>query len=67
VPEGKLRLTYECNPIAYIIEQAGGKASNGFDRILDIKPESLHQRVPFIAGSADDVTLIEDFIQGKRS
>jgi fructose-1,6-bisphosphatase I len=65
VPEGKLRLTYECNPIAFIIEQAGGKASNGFKRIRELKPEGLHQRVPFIAGSADDVIMIEKFMQNK--
>ncbi len=66
VPEGKLRLTYECNPIAFIVEQAGGKASNGHERILEIKPTSLHRRTPFIAGSAEDVTLVEDFIQNKK-
>jgi fructose-1,6-bisphosphatase I len=67
VPEGKLRLTYECNPISFIVEQAGGKASNGHERILEIKPTSLHQRTPFIVGSAEDTKLVEDFIQNKKT
>lgn len=65
-PNGKLRLTYEANPMAFIIEQAGGKASDGNQRILDIKPEKLHQRVPLFMGSKKDVEMIEDFLQGKR-
>ncbi len=65
-PNGKLRLMYECNPMALIIEQAGGKASNGVKRMLDIQPQSLHQRVPIFAGSEDDVTIAEEFVQGKR-
>lgn len=55
-PEGKLRLLYECNPLAYIAEQAGGLATTGRQRILDIKPERLHQRVPFYIGSK---TMVE--------
>lgn len=51
-PNGKLRLLYECNPLAFICEQAGGKATDGSRRILDIQPESLHQRVPYFVGSA---------------
>ncbi|KAL7988781.1 hypothetical protein Chor_007700 [Crotalus horridus] len=47
-PKGKLRLLYECNPIAFIIEQAGGIATTGTEAVLDVKPESIHQRVPFI-------------------
>ena len=62
-PEGKLRLLYECNPMAYIAEQAGGKASNGFVRILDIQPASLHQRVPFICGSTLMVEKVEEFMK----
>lgn len=54
-PKGKLRLLYECNPLAFICEQAGGKATDGFNRILDLKPESLHQRVPYFVGSANMV------------
>jgi fructose-1,6-bisphosphatase I len=50
-PKGKLRLMYECNALAYIAEQAGGKASDGHRRILDIEPDSLHQRTPFYVGS----------------
>ncbi|MBI5776355.1 MAG: class 1 fructose-bisphosphatase [Nitrospirae bacterium] len=65
-PEGKLRLLYEANPLAMVVEQAGGKASTGTMRILDIEPKSLHQRVPLLIGSKNDVTLAEDFIQGKR-
>ena len=55
-PHGKLRLLYECNPMAFLIEQAGGKASDGYRRILDIEPQALHQRTPFIGGS---VTMVE--------
>jgi len=62
-PEGKLRLLYECNPMAYIAEQAGGKASDGFTRILDIEPKELHQRVPFICGSKLMVEKAEDFMK----
>lgn len=65
-PQGKLRLLYELNPISFIIEQAGGKSSDGYQRIMEIKPSSLHQRSPVFLGSEDDVTLAEEFIQGKR-
>ncbi|HYM36785.1 MAG TPA: class 1 fructose-bisphosphatase [Nitrospiraceae bacterium] len=65
-PEGKLRLLYEANPLAMVVEQAGGKASTGTMRILDVEPKSLHQRVPLLIGSKDDVTLAEDFIQGRK-
>lgn len=61
-PKGKLRLMYECNPIAWIIEQAGGKAITGEGRILDIKPESLHQRTPVFLGSKVMVEKLEEFI-----
>jgi fructose-1,6-bisphosphatase I len=61
-PTGKLRLTYECNPIAFIAEQAGGLATDGSQRILDIKPESLHQRVPFYVGSTNMVGKLQEFI-----
>jgi fructose-1,6-bisphosphatase I len=64
-PEGKLRLLYEANPMAMVVEQAGGRASNGETRILDIEPKKLHQRVPLIIGSADDVRDAETYIQGK--
>jgi fructose-1,6-bisphosphatase I len=62
VPQGKLRLVYECNPIAFIAEQAGGEASNGHDRILDLIPGSLHQRSPFYVGSRNMIKKIEQFI-----
>ncbi|MHC5308519.1 class 1 fructose-bisphosphatase [Myroides sp. LJL116] len=61
-PNGKLRLLYECNPIAYIVEQAGGKASNGFMRIMEVEPTELHQRVPFICGSENMVAKAEEFM-----
>lgn len=62
-PEGKLRLLYECNPMAFLAEQANGKASDGFKRILDIQPKELHQRVPFICGSKRMVEKAEEFMQ----
>ncbi len=61
-PKGKLRLLYECNPMAFLIEQAGGKASDGYRRILDIEPTELHQRTPFIGGSASMVEKAEYFM-----
>ena len=64
-PNGKLRLLYECNPMAFIIEQAGGAASNGTHRILELQPEKLHQRVPLIIGSKDDVAEAERFLSGE--
>jgi fructose-1,6-bisphosphatase I len=57
---------YEANPMAFIIEQAGGRASTGYERILEVIPEELHQRVPLIIGSEEDVKLAELFIQGKK-
>lgn len=66
---GRLGLLYEAAPIAYIIEQAGGTATTGRNRILDIVPSELHQRVPFIFGSKDEVERIEryhrEYIEGK--
>lgn len=61
-PKGKLRLVYECNPIAFLAEQAGGMSSDGHKRILNIIPDSLHQRSPFYAGSKNMVRKIEEFI-----
>jgi fructose-1,6-bisphosphatase I len=58
---GKLRLLYEANPLAYIVDQAGGYASTGYQKILDINPTHLHQRVPLIIGSKEDVLEYEDF------
>ncbi|RMD94499.1 MAG: class 1 fructose-bisphosphatase [Calditrichaeota bacterium] len=64
-PNGKLRLLYEANPMAFIVEQAGGYASDGHQRILDIEPKELHQRTPLFIGSYEDVKQAEAFIQGK--
>ena len=66
-PKGKLRLLYECNPIALLAEQANGKASDGTTRILDIVPTELHQRVPFICGSSAMVEKAEEFMRDSRS
>ncbi len=62
-PSGKLRLLYECNPLAFIAEQAGGKASNGFERILELQPESLHQRTPLFIGSVKMVEKAEEMMR----
>lgn len=62
-PKGKLRLVYECNPIAMIIEQAGGKASNGYHRILDIEVTEIHQRESIFVGSRLMVEKLEEFLQ----
>ena len=61
-PDGKLRLLYECNPMAFIAEQAGGKATDGYHRILELKPKSLHQRVPFFTGSSLMVNKVMEFM-----
>ncbi|MFY0595268.1 MAG: class 1 fructose-bisphosphatase [Cognatishimia sp.] len=58
---GKLRLLYEANPMGFIVEQAGGKASTGIERILDVEPTSHHQRVSVILGSASEVDLIDSY------
>ena len=60
-PNGKLRLLYECIPLALLAEQAGGSASSGRERILDIQPTQVHQRVPLIIGSREDVALAQRF------
>ncbi len=62
-PKGKLRLLYECNPMAYLTEQANGLATDGYQRILDIKPTELHQRVPFFCGSKSMVEKSNSFMQ----
>ena len=61
-PQGKLRLLYECNPLALVIEQAGGKASDGKGSILELTPVSLHQRTPLFIGSARMVAKAEEFM-----
>jgi fructose-1,6-bisphosphatase I len=62
-PNGKLRLLYECIPMGYIVEQAGGRASDGFHRIMDIEPYDLHQRSPVFIGSHDMVVKAEEFMK----
>ncbi|MCX7551519.1 class 1 fructose-bisphosphatase [Xanthomarina sp. F2636L] len=66
ISNGKLRLLYECNPMAFLAEQANGKASDGFNRIMDIKPTELHQRVPFICGSKNMVDKAEEFMRNAK-
>ncbi|MFM8439152.1 MAG: class 1 fructose-bisphosphatase [Candidatus Kapaibacterium sp.] len=63
---GKLRLIYEVNPLAAIIEEAGGRASNGIGSVLEMQPESIHQRVPVFMGSEDDVNDVELFLRGEH-
>jgi fructose-1,6-bisphosphatase I len=65
-PQGKLRLLYEANPIAYLFEQAGGSATDGKNRILDIVPNKLHQRTPLVIGSKEDVAAYRAFQTGER-
>ena len=65
-PHGKLRLTCEANPMAMIVEQAGGAATTGTERILDIVPDEIHQRVPLIVGSKLDVETYGEFVKGDR-
>jgi fructose-1,6-bisphosphatase I len=62
-PNGKLRLLFELSPMAYLIEQAGGAASNGRQRILDLKPEQIHERSPVFIGCKKDVALAEEYIR----
>ena len=62
-PYGKLRLMYECNPFAFIIEVAGGKATNGKIRVLDIVPTQLHQRTPFFVGSRLMMEELESYLE----
>ena len=62
-PKGKLRLLYEAIPLAYVAEQAGGKASNGTTRILDLQPEAVHERTPLVLGNAKAVERIEEFLK----
>lgn len=62
-PNGKLRLLYECSPLAFLAEQAGGKASNGFERILDLLPDSLHMRTPLFIGNKEMVEKAEAFMK----
>ncbi|MVN91831.1 class 1 fructose-bisphosphatase [Mucilaginibacter aquatilis] len=61
-PNGKLRLVYECNPIAFIVEQAGGKATNGYERIMELEVKELHQRSAIIIGSENMVKKAEEML-----
>ena len=64
-PTGKLRLTYECAPLAFLIEQAGGRAISESQRIMDIVPSELHQRVPFFVGSKRMIDQLEEIIESE--
>ena len=65
-PAGKLRVLYEAAPLAFVAEQAGGAASDGARRILEIAPVTLHERTPLVLGSAEDVRECQEFIQGRH-
>ena len=70
LPKGKLRLLFELNPMAFLIEQAGGSASTGHKRILDLQPDEIHERAPVFIGCKEDVALAEEFLakhEGKKS
>jgi fructose-1,6-bisphosphatase I len=62
-PNGKLRLMYECNPLSFIIEQAGGMATNGNNRIMELQPKAIHQQTPIYIGSKDNVQKVMDFLE----
>ena len=64
-PNGKLRLLYECNPMSFIVEEAGGASSDGKRRIMDVVPDKLPQRTPFFIGSKEDVADVERFLEGE--
>jgi fructose-1,6-bisphosphatase I len=63
-PNGKLRLLYECAPLAWLAKRAGGSATTGRERILEIQPEELHQRVPIVIGNRPEVELYEKLVAG---
>ena len=65
-PNGKLRLLYEAAPLAYVAEQAGGAASDGQRRIMDVPPATLHQRTPLFIGSPENVAEAVAFVQGRH-
>lgn len=62
-PSGKIRLLYEANPMSMLIEQAGGLSTTGTQRILDLVPTDIHQRVPIFIGSADDIQDLVDLLR----
>jgi len=61
-PKGKLRLMYEANPMAMIVEQAGGKSFSGLDRTMEIQPENVHDRVSVVIGSTEEVDRVQSFL-----
>jgi len=63
---GKLRLMYEANPLSFIVEQAGGRSTEGKNRILEIEPKSLHQRTPLFIGSEEDVMMLEKYLAEEK-
>ena len=65
-PDGKLRLLYECAPLAFVVEQAGGSASTGYERVLDLRPDSPHQRIPLVIGSSALVRSYELALAGPK-
>lgn len=65
-PQGKLRLLYEANPIAMVAEQAGGVASDGYNRIMEIKPSSLHQRTPLSVGSPHEMKMYHEYANKEK-
>jgi fructose-1,6-bisphosphatase I len=65
-PKGKLRVLYECHPMAFVMEQAGGRATTGEQRVLDVVPETLHARIPFAIGSATEIEWYERFLRGQN-
>ena len=66
IPNGKLRLNCELNPLAFIAEQAGGMATDGKNRILEIEPRELHQRCPAVIGSKNEVLLFGEYGENKK-
>jgi fructose-1,6-bisphosphatase I len=62
-PNGKLRLMYECNPLSFVIEQAGGMATDGKERIMEKMPETIHQRTPIYVGSKENVQKVKSFLE----
>jgi fructose-1,6-bisphosphatase I len=64
-PNGKLRLVYECNPLSFMVEQAGGMAIDGVNRILDKKPTELHERTPIFIGSSEMVSKAKEFLDNQ--
>jgi fructose-1,6-bisphosphatase I len=66
-PSGKIRMLYESHPLAFVVEQAGGRATTGRDRVLDLAPKRLHERIPIAIGSAFEVELYERFMRGEST